>query len=368
MEYSQERIATLHDMNGWSPEANAARVAVVIPMTERDHATLASERLFSALETVAPERVFVALRASPTRAGAINGWLRQFDLPIEVLWCNAEATRSLLGNHGINGPAGKGRDVWLAMGIAAIDHEFILVHDVDSRTVTAEDFGKLLFPLKREYDFVKGYYARVENGRLYGRLFRLFYVPLIQALAGVTETPVQSYLAAFRYALAGEFAASAEFVRRSRLEPGFGLEAGLLGEAFEYAGFEGSAQVDLGRYQHDHRAVSGADGLAAMSREVGAAIFRILEDSGVSPAVPDLRKRYRNRAEQLRKQYEIDAAFNGLSYDVEAERQQIDAYADSIRAPAEDPRLPPWTECDVRPTAVRATARTALESVSEDSS
>lgn len=361
MEYTQECIATLHDLTGRSPRVSADRVAVVIPMTERDHATLASERLFSTLETVDPSRVIVALRAPAERAVTIQEWLSAFDLPLEVLWCNAEATQALLTDHGIDGTAGKGRDLWLGLGVAASEDALVLAHDADNRTVSPVDFARLLFPLKREYDFVKGYYARVENGRLYGRLFRLFYEPLLEALEEQTHASIRSYLAAFRYALAGEFGATASLVRQCRPEPDFGFEVGLLGDAFEHAGFEKSAQVDLGRYQHDHRAVSGASGLAEMSRAVGAAVFRVLDENDVSPDMPTLRERYFERAEALIQQYETDAAFNDLTFDVDAEREQVDAYADAIQAPDDDRRLPAWNETSLQPAEVLETAQRALE-------
>src|SRR5699024_10887086 len=116
-------------------------------------------------------------------------------------------------------------------------------------------------PLSMGYEFSKGYYARIEDGRLYGRLFRLCYVPLVEALATDHEAAILSYLDAFRYGLAGEFAATADLVRRLRPPLAWGLEVATLGDAFDHAGFSGSAQVDLGRHEHEHRPVVGADGL-----------------------------------------------------------------------------------------------------------
>jgi len=62
MEYVQEGVTTLHDFGDATPTAPTDSATVVVPMTEREHAGLAAERVLSALETVSPERVLVALR------------------------------------------------------------------------------------------------------------------------------------------------------------------------------------------------------------------------------------------------------------------------------------------------------------------
>ncbi|PSQ45195.1 glycosyl transferase family 2 [Halobacteriales archaeon SW_6_65_15] len=358
MEYGQERIATLHDLTGTVPDAPTDRAAVVVPMTEREYAGLAAERVLSELEAVAPGEVVVPLRVSAEKVGPFLDWLAGFDLPLTVLWCNGPGVIDLLDRHGLNGAAGKGRDVWLALGMAAADHEYVVVHDADARTYDASDVARLLFPLAHGYDFSKGYYARVENGRLYGRLCRLFYAPLVRALADAhPSADVVSYLDAFRYALAGEFGATADLAQSVSVERHWGLEVGTLGEAFGYAGFDGTAQVDLGRYEHDHRAVSGPTGLSDMSRHVGRALLRAVESHGVAPDYETLPERYRRVADDLVEQYAADAAFNGLDYDRGDEREQVDAYAEAVRPPGEDRRLPAWRETDLSPNEVLATSR-----------
>jgi len=366
MEYGQERIATLHDLTGRVPEAPTDRAAVVVPMTEREYAGLAAERVLSELETVAPGRVVVPLRAPAEKVGAFCDWLAGFDLPLDVVWCNGPGVTDLLADRGLNGQAGKGRDVWLALGTAADTHEYVAVHDADARTYEGADVARLLFPLGRGYDFAKGYYARVENGRLYGRLCRLFYAPLVRALTDAhPEAPILQYLGAFRYALAGEFAATSEFVRDVRIERHWGLEVGTLGEAFARAGFDGTAQVDLGRYEHDHRAVSGPTGLSDMSEGVGAALLRAVEAHGVAPDYATLPDRYREAGAGLVEQYAADAAFNGLDYDPAVEREQVDTYAGAIRPPGEDRRLPRWRDADLDPEDVVAASRADVSNVRE---
>jgi glucosyl-3-phosphoglycerate synthase len=365
MEYVQERVTTLHDFADPVPDAPTDRATVVVPMTERDHASLAAERVLTTLETVDPARVVVALRADAGQVAEIGAWLDAYDLSCEPLWCNGPRVETAVAEAGLDGQGGKGRDVWLALGAAsAAGEEFVVVHDADAKRYSERHVRRLLFPLANGQDFAKGYYARVENDRLYGRLFRLFYVPLVRALADRHDAPIVDYLAAFRYALAGEFAATGELVRRLRVPRGWGLEVGTLGDAFAYAGFAGTAQVDLGVHEHDHRAVAGPRGLGDMSAEVGAALFRTLAANGVDPDYETLADAYRATGRSLVDQYAIDAGFNGLEYDEVDERDQIRAYADAIRPPGVDDRLPAWRDAPLDAAELRAAARADLAEAS----
>jgi glucosyl-3-phosphoglycerate synthase len=362
MEYVQERVATLHAFDGPTPPAPTDRAAVVVPMTERDHGSLAAEGVLSALETVDPERVVVAIRAAPERVGEVADWLDGFDLPLVPLWCDGPRLADRLADAGLDGERGKGRDVWLALGVASAC-EYVVVHDADATTYSPAHVPRLLFPLREGFRFAKGYYARVENDRLYGRLFRLFYEPLVRALADATDAPILAYLGAFRYALAGEFAATRDVVRSLRVQRGWGLEVGTLGDAFDAAGFDGTAQVDLGRHEHDHRAVSGPTGLSTMSRDVGRALLQVVEEHGVSPDYVTLPERYRETAEAFVRGYAADAAFNGLAYDPAEERGQVREYADAIAPPESDPRLPAWEDAPLSAADVREAAIADLEGI-----
>ena len=365
MEYVQERVTTLHRLRENVPTAPTDRAAVVLPMTEREYAGLAAEGVLSELEAVDPARVVVPLRAPAEKVGPFREWLAGFDLPLEVVWCNGPRLAELLADNGLNGSAGKGRDVWLALG-QVLDADYVVCHDADTKTYDRSYVPRLLLPLEHGHAFSKGYYARVENGRLYGRLFRLFYAPLVRALADAApDAAILQYLAAFRYALAGEFAATGDLVANMRFQRSWGLEVGTLGEAFGDAGFDGSAQVDLGAYEHDHRAVGGPTGLSEMSAAVGDALFRVVSEHGVGIDYTTLPDRYREAAESLRRQYAVDAAYNGLSYDRGDERAQIDTYADALREPGVDNRLPAWNNAPISPDAVAAAADADLRAATD---
>ncbi|AUX09153.1 glucosyl-3-phosphoglycerate synthase [Halalkaliarchaeum desulfuricum] len=360
MDYIQDQVTTLHDLADATPDAPVSESAVVVPIAGDRIESVTPEHVFTALSAVDPVEVVVPLRAPGDVAERFRKWVRSFDLSATVLWCDADALEATLVEHGIDGDHGKGRDVWLGLGVAASRAEYVAVHDADATTYSRNHVPRLLAPLGMGYSFAKGYYARVEDGRLYGRLTRLFVAPLIRALETRHHHPFVRYLAAFRYPLAGEFALTADLARRVRLQRRWGLEIGLLGEAFGAAGSRHSAQVDLGFHRHDHHPVTGDRGLSTMALEVGTALFRAVDDHGVDVDYAALSTAYREAADRLVEQYAADAAFNGLAYDPDAEREQSRTYADGIRPPGPDARLPTWADTTLSPSAVVDAAAGAI--------
>ncbi len=362
MEYVQERIATLHDLTDPVPDAPLADAAVVVPMASREGGSAAADRTLEVLSAVAPGEVIVPLRAPETEVAGIDRWLSGFDLPLTLLWCNGPDVERLLSAEGLDGAGGKGTDLWLALGTAAERAEYVAIHDADTKSYTAAHVPRLLAPLST-FGFTKGYYARFEEGRLYGRLFRLFVVPLLRALSGVHDAAVLEYLSAFRYALSGEVGMRAEVARAIRADPGWGFEIGTLGDAFSTVGSEGTAQVDLGTHEHEHRSVAGDSGLETMADGVGEALCRVVEDEGIAPEYDRLPDRYREHATELVRAYAADAAFNGLDYDAESEREQAERYGEAIAPPGADPRLPAWRDAPIHPEEVLAAAAADLDAV-----
>ncbi|MFP8956137.1 glycosyl transferase family 2 [Natrialbaceae archaeon A-CW3] len=359
MEYTQERLTTLHQLTDQAVgfdglEGVLEETAIVVPMTDRELERPAAEAVLSALETLQPSPaiVIVPVRAPADRIEPFRTWLDSFDLPSQVLWCNAPGVRQLLSTVGLDGELGKGRDVWLALGPATRDAEYVVVHDADATSYRADHVARLLSPLAMGYAFSKGYYARVEDGRLYGRLCRLLYEPLIESLSSTHDEPILEYLSAFRYALAGEFGVTASLARELRPPRTWGLEVATLGDAYDYAGFDGSAQVDLGIHQHDHRDVDGKTGLEGMSHDVAGTLLAILEERGVDVNYETIQERYCSVADRLIGQYRADATFNGLVYDETGERAQVDRYASALEPPTTRDRLPPWSERPLEPAAV----------------
>jgi glucosyl-3-phosphoglycerate synthase len=357
MDFAQGRITTLHDLSGTTPSVPVDDGAVVVPIAAESTAVATPDHVFEALAEVDPAEVVVPLRGPQSVAVGVQEWVRRYDPSVTVLWCNAPEVEQLLSERDLGGRAGKGRDVWLGVGVAADRADHVVVHDADATTYDETVVRRLLAPLADgDHEFVKGYYARVEGGRLYGRLARLFVAPLLHALEDHHDDAVIDYLSAFRYPLAGEFALTSRVARQFRAYPTWGLEIGTLGEAYARVGVRRSAQVDLGVYRHDHKPVSGHDGLLAMSDRVGEALLRTVEEAGVDVDYRATKSAYRDAADRLIDQYAADAAFNGLAYDPAAERDQADQYASSVRPPETDDRLPAWTDLDVSPVEVERAA------------
>jgi glucosyl-3-phosphoglycerate synthase len=142
------------------------------------------------------------------------------------------------------------------------------------------------------YEFAKMYYSRVTD-RLYGRVSRLFLAPLLQAVVRVAgHQPMLDFLQSFRYPLAGECVISRELAAALPISAGWGLEIGLLCEAFRRAEPRRIAQVDGGRhYDHRHQPLGDeSGGLFRMSREIAVTLLTQLRDEGMpfSPSFLDV--------------------------------------------------------------------------------
>ena len=72
------------------------------------------------------------------------------------------------------------------------------------------------------------------------------------------------------------------------------------------------------------------------------------------------RKAYESMATEFVRQYELDAKFNGLRYDVQEECAQVEEYGESIRAPGVDTRMASWKELEIQMKDIK---RASLEDV-----
>jgi glucosyl-3-phosphoglycerate synthase len=146
---------------------------------------------------------------------------------------------------------GKGDAMWRALPV--LRGEIVCFLDADSERFGAHFAWGLLGPLllREEISFVKGFYRRPfrVGGATFpdggGRVTELTAKPLIDRfypdLAGV-EQP-----------LAGEIAARRELLERLPFAAGYGVDIGLLLDAYAAVGLEGLAQVDLDVRQNAHQ-------------------------------------------------------------------------------------------------------------------
>ncbi len=260
------------------------------------------------------------------------------------------------------GEPGKGRACWLAMGyiLAEEQAEYIAFQDADVVNFRREMLARLVLPAidpTVDFDFVKGYYARVSD-RLHGRLTRLLLTPLLAAFTRlIGDDPYIRYLSSFRYALAGEFAMKSDLAERMRLPCDWGLEIVTLFEALRHRAPVRVCQVELAeRYDHKHQELSASDptkGLHRMAKDVVKHLLRTLAAAGVN--LPDgllrsLLAAYQREAEDAVADSYAISAVNGLSFDRHDEELNVQTFIAALRAsidefladPLAAPLVPNW--------------------------
>ena len=259
---------------------------------------------------------------------------------------------------------GKGRNVWYCMGyiLATARAESIALHDCDITTYDRDLLARLIYPVAHpqfNYEFCKGFYARVAGGRINGRVSRLLVTPLLRALKKtVGEVEYLEYMDSFRYPLAGEFSFRRDVLRDLRIPSDWGLEIGVLSEMYRNYANNRLCQVDIAdSYDHKHQSLSennDRDGLSRMSIDICKALFRKLATRGVvlSPETfRSVKATYYRIALDFVETYNTDALMNGLDFDIHKEEKAVELFADNIMKageaflarPKERPFIPSWS-------------------------
>lgn len=259
---------------------------------------------------------------------------------------------------------GKGRNVWYCFGymLSSGRSEVVGLHDCDILTYDRKMLARLLYPVANPsfpYVFCKGFYPRINDGRLSGRVTRLLVTPLLRALKKVCgDNDYITFLDSFRYPLAGEFAMRASVVPDIRIPSDWGLEIGTLSEIRRNYSNKVIAQVDIAdQYDHKHQEVSADDptkGLSRMSIDIAKAIFRKLATDGEIFTIEKIRTvkaTYFREALDLIENYHNDARMNGLYVDRHKEEMAVELFAANIieagqvflESPQEVPFIPSWS-------------------------
>jgi len=277
---------------------------------------------------------------------SMNGWDEETETvardlfarlpqPHRILWNDGPHAVAVQGAMGsmrgaMTAPMGKGYNVWAACGlvVAEAQSQVIATQDCDVVSFRRENLARLCFAAvhpELRYDFAKMYYSRVTD-RMYGRVSRLFLTPLLQAIVRVAgHQPLLDFLQSFRYPLAGECVMTRELAAALPFSAGWGLEVGLLCEAFRRAEPRRIAQVDGGRhYDHRHQPLGDErGGLYRMSREIAVTLLTQLCDEGLQfspPFLEVLRASFeRESREALRRSRHL-ALINGLPFPQEDEQ------------------------------------------------
>ncbi len=238
---------------------------------------------------------------------------------------------------------GKGRSVWMTIGYILSDRDVdaIALHDCDIMNYSREIVARLFYPVVHpalDYEFSKGYYARVTD-RLYGRVTRLFYLPLINTLRQILRANLfLEYLGSFRYALSGEFAMISSLARGVRISPTWGLEVSLLNEVYQRTAPGRICQVEITEsYEHKHQALERDkpdSGLIRMATDIAEALFRILSQDGIVLSQSFFRTMFTTYIEESRiaiEKYNALSLLNGLTYDRHSEIEASEAFVDSLK-------------------------------------
>jgi glucosyl-3-phosphoglycerate synthase len=335
--------------------SRARPVALIVPCRGNDLAEPAFAHLLAEVRGASwlSEVVVSVNGASDGMISAIRPLLE--GLPARVLWNDgpelAPVYAELLDTAPSELPHGKGLNVWAALGLLAVEQrvQVVATQDCDVASFRRQSLARLCLPCVDPllgFRFAKMYYSRVSD-RLYGRVTRLFFQPLLRAVLRVAgHRPLLDFLLAFRYALAGEIAIERRLAETVEFHPGWGLETAMLGEVFRHAEPSAVCQVDGGPgYDHRHQGLVAGAGLERMCGEIAGALLAQLAQEGVvfsASSRAALADAFRKEGELALRRSEALAVMNALAFDTPGEGALVEAFAATLAAAHATKPLPPW--------------------------
>ena len=357
MDIKQEGITTLHDlcvdkkklMKSVSDAAAERPVCVIMPMLYSEIKNNVLENILKQLNRCDYlKEVIVPLAAkSEEEFNHVKRFFKKLTIPKLIMWCNDPKIENLLtqlksGGLNLRKYHGKGKDVWMAIGIANIRSYGIAFHDADIQGYTEMIPTKLLYPIlepELDFKFNKGYYARVnlEKNIMYGRVFRLFLHPLLEAFVDELghEPGLIRFLRSFRYPISGEFALTSDLARDLDIPGDWGIEIGVMAEMYRNVAQKRMSQTDLGFYDHKHQKIGDVQkGIVKMSGDIFKTLLRVLiEEDHIQVSrqfLISLRVLYQRNAQDCIRKYHADAHFNNISYDRHVEESMVEKFSQQI--------------------------------------
>ena len=294
-------------------------------------------------------------------------FFKKLQIPFSILWNDGPRLMELdkeLKDKGLSPKEfGKGRNVWFCIGmtLARGKAESIALHDCDILTYEKSLLAKLFYPVANpvfNFQFCKGYYPRVADGKMNGRVSRLLVFPLLLAMEKtIGRSDYLDFMKSFRYPLAGEFSFRRDLLPRLRIPSDWGLEIGVLSEMQRNHASNRICQVDLAqKYDHKHQDLSENDdnaGLSRMSIDITKALIRKLATQGnifTLETFRSIKATYYRAALDMIDIYRSDAQMNGLTFDSHIEEKTVELFALNIMKagesffenPMETPFIPTW--------------------------
>ena len=307
-------------------------------------------------------------RANEEQAKKAWNFFKKLNCPFTILWNDGPNLLKLdkeLKNYNLSPQElGKGRNVWycLGMAIARGEARSIAFHDCDILTFDRRLLAKLFYPVVNplfNFEFCKGYYPRVAEGKMNGRVSRLLVTPLLTAMEKtVGHNDYLDYMKAFKYPLAGEFSFRRNLLADMRIPCDWGIEIGILSEMYRNQASNRICQVDLAdTYDHKHQDLSIDDqtkGLSKMSIDIIKTLIKKLATQGNSFSLETFRSikaTYYRTALDMIDIYRSDALMNGLKYDSHMEEKAVELFALNIMKagesffenPMDTPFIPTWS-------------------------
>ena len=307
-------------------------------------------------------------RANEEQAKKAWNFFKKLNCPFTILWNDGPNLLKLdkeLKNYNLSPQElGKGRNVWycLGMAIARGEARSIGFHDCDILTFDRRLLAKLFYPVVNplfNFEFCKGYYPRVAEGKMNGRVSRLLVTPLLTAMEKtVGHNDYLDYMKAFKYPLAGEFSFRRNLMADMRIPCDWGIEIGILSEMYRNQASNRICQVDLAdTYDHKHQDLSIDDqtkGLSKMSIDIIKTLIKKLATQGNSFSLETFRSikaTYYRTALDMIDIYRSDALMNGLKYDSHMEEKAVELFALNIMKagerffenPMDTPFIPTWS-------------------------
>jgi len=357
MDIKQEEITTLHELfldekklfKVVSDAAAERPVSIIMPMLYKEINNDALKNISKGLNKCDYlNEIVIPLAANDEKEfRQVKNFFKDLKIPKLIMWCNGPKIENLLNElkrDGINllKYRGKGRDVWLAMGIASIKNYAIALHDADVLGYNEMIPTKLLYPIiepELDFKFNKGYYARVNLQKkiIYGRVFRLFLHPLLRSFIDLCENEPNfvRFLRSFRYPISGEFALTSDLARDVDIPGDWGIEIGIMAEMYRNVTQKRICQTDLGFYDHKHQKLGGQEkGLVKMTGDILKTLLRVLIEEDYieisKESLVSLRVLYQRHAQDCIRKYHADAHFNSLLYDRHLEETMVEKFSQQI--------------------------------------
>ena len=301
---------------------------------------------------------------------AKNAWkfFKKLNTPFTILWNDGPKLKKLdqeLKNKDLApNEQGKGRNVWYCLGmcIARDNARSVALHDCDIKTYDRRMLAKLFYPVVNplfNFEFCKGYYPRVADNKMNGRVARLLVFPLITAFEKtIGRSNYLDFMKSFKYPLAGEFSFRRNVLPELRISSDWGIEVGILSEMQRNFSPHNICQVDLAdSYDHKHQELSANDmskGLSRMSIDIITTMIKKLATQGNSFSLEtfrSLKATYYRSALDLIDIYRTDADINGLKFDSHSEEKAVELFALNImkagesffKNPMDTPFIPTWS-------------------------